>query len=406
MYREQLEKYYSKEICEVIAECAKDREVASVLESGNYATRPGIVNYPQDVAMMVRGGAVSFHGSIERWKAPMKLTPGMSKSEQDKLRTGWDFVIDLDCEGIDYAKIAAEIFIKALEKHGLPSSVKFSGRRGFHIGVPFECFPPEVDFKPSASLYPDLPKKIGEYLKGFCEEKLRKALLEIGTDKEPYALVDVDIGVFAPRHLFRMPYCLHRKSGLASIPLEPKKLKNFELHWAKPENVVPSLRYLERKKSDGTELVRRALFWYEYQRPEVVETEKLTFEPLTVAVKSDFFPPCVQKTLGGLQDGRKRSIFVLIAFLRNLGWDQKSVEKLLVEWNKKNKDPLAEQIIRNTLRSQYRYKKALMAPNCDAEGYYKSYGVCSPDSLCEKIKNPVAYALAKRKGKKNTRKKK
>ncbi len=408
-----IQEYYSKEICEAIAECAKDREVASVLASGKYAARPAIINYPQDVAMMVKGGATSFHGSIERWSTPMKLSTGMGKAEQDKLRIGWDFVIDLDCEGLEYAKLAADVFIRALQKHDIKNiSVKFSGRRGFHIAVPFESFPQEIDFKPTASLYPDLPKKIAEYLKDLCKEPLRASLLEMGNENEPYKLVDVDIGVFASRHLFRMPYCLHGKSGLSSIPIDPKKVKEFELHWAKPENVIPTLKYMPRQKEDGSKLVRRAMFWHEYQRRDEPERKKLPkFEALKTAVEAEFFPPCIQKSLHGMKDGKKRSVFVLISFLRNLGWNPEQVETLLMEWNKKNPEHLQEHMIKGTIKSQYRYVKPLMAPNCDAEGYYKAYGVCEPDSLCKNIRNPVSYALAKRKnlsklkGKKKVKKK-
>jgi DNA primase large subunit len=41
------------------------------------------------------------------------------------------------------------------------------------------------------------------------------------------------------------------------------------------------------------------------------------------------------------------------------------------------------------------HKEKIMPPNCDNEGYYINIGVCKPDNLCKKIKNPVQYAKIK-----------
>jgi hypothetical protein len=38
-------------------------------------------------------------------------------------------------------------------------------------------------------------------------------------------------------------------------------------------------------------------------------------------------------------------------------------------------------------------KKPIMPPNCSE--FYKGVGVCSPDSLCKLIKNPVNYVVKK-----------
>jgi hypothetical protein len=34
-----------------------------------------------------------------------------------------------------------------------------------------------------------------------------------------------------------------------------------------------------------------------------------------------------------------------------------------------------------------------LPPNCDNESYYKGLGLCHPDSLCHKIKNPANYSV-------------
>ena len=43
----------------------------------------------------------------------------MSESELNNLRAGWDFIIDIDCNWIDYSKKAAIAIIKALEYRGV-----------------------------------------------------------------------------------------------------------------------------------------------------------------------------------------------------------------------------------------------------------------------------------------------
>ena len=84
----------------------------------------------------------------------------------------------------------------------------------------------------------------------------------------------------------------------------------------------------------------------------------------------------------------QRSVFVLTCFLLNLGWKPEDVKAMLIEWNSKNQEPLKEPQLLYTLRDQMRRGKPLMCPNCNADNYYKSYGVCTPDRLCQNIKNP------------------
>jgi len=398
--------YYRGEVCEAIWETAKDREVGCTRIDGTYLARPAILNYKRDVLEFVKQGTVSFHGSIERWKNPMELAAGLNKKVLDKNRLGWDFVIDIDCDqGMEFAKIAGEILVGGLKKHGLDPTVKYSGNRGFHIGVPFEAFPEFLDGRESAEQYPSLPKKVAEYLKDYCREPLSKALeSRIGKGQDPYQYIDIDIGVFSSRHMFRLPYCLHTKTWLVSLPIKPSRIMGFEKEEASPENVEVKDRFLERVEGNASRLVRKALFWCSYEEKEEVEYRE--FKPVGVAVDMNNFPPCIKNILKGLEDGKKRSVFVLTTFLLNLGWEPEDVKKLLLEWNRKNPECLNQNFLLYTLRDQMRRKRALMCPNCDSENYYTSYGVCKPDRLCEKIRNPAGYALAKQKEKRGGRGKK
>ena len=66
----------------------------------------------------------------------MELNLDLKKEEFDNLRKGWDLLIDVDSQFLDYSKIAAKLIISALEQHGVKNyGLKFSGSKGFHIIV-------------------------------------------------------------------------------------------------------------------------------------------------------------------------------------------------------------------------------------------------------------------------------
>jgi len=96
-----------------------------------------------------------------------------------------------------------------------------------------------------------------------------------------------------------------------------------------------------------------------------------------------------------LAEGRKRSVFILINFLSSMKWSYEEIERLILEWNRKNKPPLPESYIRGQLRYFKQKGKALPPPNCLNEAYYLSFGVCKPDSTCRQIKNPASYPPVK-----------
>ncbi len=403
MYKEQILDYYSREdVQKAILRSAEDREVVPILASGGFGARPNAVFYEKDVEQLVKEGAISFHGSVERWKNPLALRTEMRKDELDDLRIGWDLVIDIDCyRGIDYAIKAAQILVNALEQYGITSyGIKFSGNRGFHIGVPFEAFPEEIyALGKLEKLFPRMPRALIDYLRAFTYNEMKTAFKE-----KPEKVLTLDSALITSRHLIRLPYCLHRKTWLASIPISKDQLENFEKEQAKPENVKVKREFLRRsaKKNEALELLRSAIFWSSKRE----STKKVELQDLKLpasAIKPDFFPPCIKNILNGLQDGRKRSIFVLITYLHHIGWKRPEIEKLLYSWNQKNNPPLRETLIKITLDNQYMRQAPQMAPNCDNLGYYKDFGICTPDEFCQKIKNPVTYTLLKVKGLKKSR---
>ena len=122
------------------------------------------------------------------------------------------------------------------------------------------------------------------------------------------------------------------------------------------------------------------------------EAEKFEFKGI---VPKEAFPPCVKCILEGLSDGRKRSVFVLCNFLKSLGWDWTDIEKEVVMWNQKNNPPLKAGYVNSQLRWHARQSLKIPPPNCKV--YYQDIGVCKPENICRRIKNPLSYVRFKTK---------
>ena len=119
------------------------------------------------------------------------------------------------------------------------------------------------------------------------------------------------------------------------------------------------------------------------------------FEVISNPLSREYFAPCIKNILSGVDDGRKRSVFVLINYLSSLGWSFDDIQDLLLKWNKNNKEPLRENYIIQQVTYRRNRNKKILPPNCDNKMYYKDIGVCTPDDLCKRIRNPVNYSIIK-----------
>jgi len=413
-------KYYKRpEIQKAIATAATNKEIAVRFGQGGYGKRPDMISYPRDVLEFAKQGITSFHCSEELWDNPLSLTSKQSRKQQNELRIGWDLILDIDCKNIEFAKCAAILLIQALEYYSVKTvSIKFSGNNGFHIGVPFEAFPTSVNGTPTQQLFPEGARKIAALLKDMIKLPLAEMLQKNFTKKDleveakygpliknntlnPYSILEIDTILISPRHLYRMPYSLHEKSGYASIPITKDQISSFQRSDAEPEKVFPSdLIFLDREKAqpdEGKKLLLQAIdFTVVEDRMEIKKEKKFQeFDLAGLAVPEELFPPCIKKIFKGLEDGKKRAIFVLLNFLTNVGWDYEKIEARLEKWNKVNPDPLREVILKGQVRHHKNNKKKVLPPNCQNKGYYLDMQVCHPDTLCKKIKNPLNYALRK-----------
>lgn len=415
--------WYSRDsVQKALIEVAKNREVVCVFKDGNFGKRPDVIQYPQDILQDVAEGSVAFHGSVERWSQPMKLDVGLTKPDLDNLRIGWDIFLDLDVSDFEIAKMTVKQIMEAFKDHGVSSyNIKFTGGKSFHIGIPFESLPEKINLQPTRTLYPEILQKIVEYTKWYIKDGLKEEILaldkpqniskrinkplkDISSEEgiEPFKIVSMDI--FGSRHLFRLPFSLHEKSLFVSLPIKPQNVEKFEKEQALPEKVKIEEKFLVPKVAlhDAEALVVEALDWA--SRFKIEEREELPRPRMMAKIRDvpeEFFPPCVQGILKGMADGRKRSTFILINFLRNMGWDLEKLEKRMVEWNSKNYPPMRANYLRTQMRWHLRQSRNLLPPNCDNELFYIAMNMCHPDNICKggtdkiAIKNPVNYPFKK-----------
>ena len=483
--------YKRKDIQDEIIYNAKDREVVARFND-KFGNRPDILQYPRDILELAKQGATSFHASEELWRSPLQLDPTMRKRDLENLRKGWDLVLDIDCPYWEISRIISWLIVKALKEFNISSiSIKFSGNKGFHIGVPFEAFPDEINEKKTESLFPELPRAIASFLlekisvdekytkinednsitfggkfkktvkelekitsktfnqltKKICSEcgkeikeikkpekeficpkcnssiknndadfikcekcnifmekiESKKSLCECGSNScrstfNPLSIIDVDTLLISSRHLYRTPYSLHEKSGLASIPFNPDEVLNFEKKYANPKNIkISKWRFLDKenaKKGGAKELISKSLG--SIKDKETIKERDFEKEYEDIGeVPEQLFPPCIHLISTGLEDGRKRALFILVNFLSCVGWDYDKIKKFLGDWNERNNEPLREVYLVGQLRYHKQQKKKIPPPNCINKMYYADMGVCKPDNLCSKVKNPVNYARRK-----------
>ncbi len=406
----QIMEYYSRDdIRDALFGFSKQRETVGVYRSGSFGTRPNMLAYPSDIEQMVREGVVEFHTSLERWSNPMAL----KQDNYQDLRIGWDLILDLDCKLFEHSKIAASVLCGALREHGISGfSVKYTGGKGFHIGIPWESIPKSVNFQPSAKQYPELARIAGLYLREFIREKLAKEILRKDSPEEiaektgvglgkiltdtginPYSVIEIDPVLISPRHLFRAPYSLNRKSFLVSLPIRPGDIMDFEKEHSSPHRIKADRGFLDSGEEDEAgPLFAEAMDWWGKRKKEERKRKSREFS-VTKKVTPGMFPPCIKTISEGLSDGRKRSVLILINFLSSVKWPWQDIENFILEWNSKNKPPLQENYVRGQLRWHRNRNKQILPPNCGNEGYYASIGVCRPDDICRSIKNPVGYPL-------------
>lgn len=255
----------------------------------------------------------------------------------------------------------------------------------------------------------------------FCNMDSRKNP-DMFAKKDRFAtekLIDADLVLVSPRHLFRMPYSLHEKTALASVVIEKENIKDFQIPDAQPMKVIVHDFYPKPRVDEAKGLLERAIEWdkenlqkeekMESVRDNLIRFEnqiqksipkgkgKTTGEYSKVVIEEPdpkIFPPHIKLLLKGIgSDGRKRALFILLSFFYSLGANQSYIEKTINAWNDKNYNPLKKGYIQAQF-SWYQRNPDRFPPNFD-NPLYKELNVDKPDELSKTVKNPVSYAIKK-----------
>lgn len=171
--------YYSNpKVQENMINFAQGREVSPRYFEG-FGKRPDTLQYPSDIMGLVTKGATSLHCSEEIWSDPLQLSSEITKDQMDKLRKGWDLLIDIDSKYFEYSTAAAKLIIQELENHGINNyGIKYSGSKGWHIIVSGKAFPEEFESMKMKESFPDWPRAICQYLINKIRPKYNKIVSE------------------------------------------------------------------------------------------------------------------------------------------------------------------------------------------------------------------------------------
>jgi DNA primase catalytic subunit len=394
--------YYSRpEIQKIIFKFSENREICPRFFEG-FGKRPDSFQYTSDIFELTKKGATSFHCSQEIWKDVYQIKTGMSSQDANKLRLGWDLLIDIDSKYIDYSKVYARVLINFLKFHGIKKvGIKFSGSKGFHLIIPSKAFPKEINGVQTSDMFPEWPRIITKYLIEKTKLSVVKEITKLANSnkyiKDFQASKEVmpDLILVSPRHLFRMPYSLHEKTALASVVIPETELDNFEFKTADPftcelRDFIPDCRENEAK-----ELIMQALDWDKENssKKEIVPDKVREFKRTEIKnVSPDIYPPVINTILKGMLDGKKRALFALVNFFRSIGMERQELEKTLEDWNQKNNPKLHDGYIKSQLLWSYR-NKIILPPNYDKE-FYSGMGIVpTPEEF--RCKNPVNYVQRK-----------
>ena len=202
----------------------------------------------------------------------------------------------------------------------------------------------------------------------------------------------LDIVLVSPRHLFRMPYSLHEKTSLASAVISKSQITTFTPKDANPLTIAPRPFLPPNTPSEASYLLSEALAWKKEHDKEDEREGKQRYAGKTYehtelkGVTEAMFPVPIKKLLLGLQDGKKRGLFILITFLASCSFTPEKIQEIVAEWNKKNSPPLKEGYIRSQLDWHFRQKKRILPPNYDNDGFYKDLGLLASKPT---VKNPI-----------------
>jgi len=147
-------------------------------------------------------------------------------------------------EIVEAAHKEATKIVDFLRGKNAPYYVKFSGNRGFHIGIPRSYIEEYFD----SNDYANTGRLFAQYI-------------EDRTDAH------VDFNIYKDRQIYRVPYSMHTESQLICMPLTDKQFYNFDLKYAVPDyirnNIEIKNRGLQTRKGNINRVIKDFREWQE-----------------------------------------------------------------------------------------------------------------------------------------------
>ena len=256
-----------------------------------------------------------------------------------------------------------------------------------------------------AGIFEEIDKRDYYYCED-CKEPSNENL-QLNSEKHPESfervrgvsaekIANLDLVLVAPRHLFRMPYSLHEKTGMASIVLKKEELDDFLPKEADPMKVQIREFLPNNEEDEARQLLAMALDWKKTRvgAEERIESKKYKkYDEIKIeGVTEDMFPKPIKKLLKGLNEGKKRGLFILITFLRSLNFSADYIHTRIREWNKLNEPPLRDGYVKSQIEWHLKQKRTILPPNYGNDSFYKDLGLLDEKP---KAKNPISEVLSK-----------
>lgn len=246
-----------------------------------------------------------------------------------------DFYLDFDDE--DNIKNAQEDALRIIQHLTLSPNYKipvnmikvfFSGKKGIHVTVPYQCF--------GIEWHPHL-------------DKIYKIMAEELMPHAPNKTLDMK--VYERRRLFRLRGSQHPSTGSFKVPMELKNLL------AKSEADIQSLskdpNYGSWIKYAKPRVILEASRYFTQVEHKFVQRFTKKFSNTGESQSLDFDPPCYALMIndGPTKGSRNHVASMLVAFWRQRGKTEQEAWDSLVEWNNGS---LPERELQTLFRSNFK----------------------------------------------------
>lgn len=248
-----------------------------------------------------------------------------------------DMYLDFDIANLDidnFEKIRSDairscaMLIAILGIDAEQLEIYFSGKKGFHIVIPYQI----MGIEPHEKLN-EIFKVIASDFKNISKHKT------------------VDTKIYDRVRLFRLPNSIHPDTKLYKIPLTMAELRYSSLDQI--EALAGSARELERKPPRYNPKAHKQ--YKAYIEKWLQEEKKLSTRK--GETKLDFMPFCVKNILQNEapEGGRNNTMAALACYFKNRGNSESEAMEKLRRWNEKRCSPmLKDSEIKVTLSSIYK----------------------------------------------------